>query len=360
MEEYTVLLVGNDVIFVNSLRCYLLEKRNRYIKTAFNIKKALEILEKEKINLVIVDIKIPDMDIIQFVIEIFNRNIWKPLIILKKINTTANWKKPEIFNNFGIVEYIEKPVNLEKLDRSIDGVLNHFKIYQESASEIDLSIIMLMLESERKTGILTVKSGKKKGKIYLKEGDIVDVEVKGSSAEKALEKYLKSAQSKMKIYMEYINHKREKKTNILLSKMLPNNILSLKEYKIKNNKKEGKMAISENIFDSLSTISGFTAGAVYYGDGELVTQKSLTDIDPGKMGGLAVELYKGATSIVDKMGLGVANFIEVHTDEYSFIHTCVLPGVAALGVIVKKDGNIGLLKHEMLAVAKSLIKEFET
>ncbi|MBN1150854.1 hypothetical protein JXA84_06515 [candidate division WOR-3 bacterium] len=75
---------------------------------------------------------------------------------------------------------------------------------------------------------------------------------------------------------------------------------------------------------------------------------------------MAVELYRASKIITDRMGLGMANFVEVRTDNYIFIHTCIIPGVAAMAVIVTKDGNLGLIKHEMLKAAKSLAPEFQS
>ena len=119
------------------------------------------------------------------------------------------------------------------------------------------------------------------------------------------------------------------------------------------------MSLNETALNPLEGISGFAAAYVYLGSGETLISKTNQDMKDANIGGLAVELYRAAKIISDRMGLGIANFVEVHTEHYIFIHTCIIPGVAAMAVIVSKDGNLGLIKHEMVKIAKSLEPEFK-
>ncbi len=118
------------------------------------------------------------------------------------------------------------------------------------------------------------------------------------------------------------------------------------------------MDITEKTLDPLGEVSGFVAGYIYYGTGEIIVSKAPKEMENEQMGGLAVEMYVAAKTIVDRMGLGTANFVEVHTDKFIFIHTCVVPGIAAMGVILSKSGNIGLMRFHMTKLSKALIPEF--
>lgn len=221
MKKQTILIVDDEIVVVQSIKDHILEKGDRYIiKTSFNGKEALDILKKEKINLMILDLNMPVLDGIQLLTELYNRNIWLPVIILTKVITLISDNKGDIFGDFGIVDYIEKPINFDKLDKIIEEVLNRFEVIKESASCIDLHKILLIIKMERRTGVLTVKFGKKNGKIFFKDGDVVDAEVESLSSEESLEECLKSDNGEKKISLEYINHRRENKINKSLEDIL--------------------------------------------------------------------------------------------------------------------------------------------
>jgi len=360
LNKKTVLVVGGDSLFVHSIEVYLLENEHYFIETALQKKKALDILKGKKIDGVIIDVEDRGIDSIQFAIEMFNRNICKPMLVLKKNSIVNTWKEIETSDNLGVVEYLDKPINLEKLERNVAGVLQRFRQYLNSGSCIDFYIILMMLKIERKTGVMSIRSGKKEGWIFFTEGDIVDIEVPGFYPQDFFKRYLQKGQEKARIALQYKKHQREKRIDISLCELLPDHRGWEEGKENQTCQKEAKMAINEKVFEGLASISGFSAGAIYYGDGELVTQITNGEVDPSKMGGLAVELYKAAKTISGKMGIGETNFVEFHADDYSFVHTCIIPGVAALGLVIKKGGNIGLAKHEMVSLAKSLVKEFQT
>ena len=358
MKKQTILILSKDKVFADSIEFYLLEKRNYRIITVFDMPKALQVLRNYGVNLIMMDVKVPDLDSVQFGTQIFNQKICKPLIILNRNGTHQYWQKTEFMKGFGVVEYIDKPINLDRLDRSMSSALNRFQTNRSIISCINFISILFMIKMERKTGVLTVEADPAQGKLFFRGGDLLDVEAQGFSAQEFLLQTMQPDQDGMKIDMRYVEHKRKDNGAIEWSHMLPDNTFLNNLNRRQNQTEENKMAVNEKVFENLAEITGFVAGAIYYGDGELVTAKSLAGMDPAKMGGLAVELYKSATSIVNKMGLGTANFVQVHTDEYTFIHTCIIAGVAALGVIVKDGGNIGLMKHEMSSMATALKKDF--
>jgi len=111
-------------------------------------------------------------------------------------------------------------------------------------------------------------------------------------------------------------------------------------------------------FKNISEISGYVASGVYNGNGEILASRASTDFNIQEVGGLAIELYKSARSIAEKMGIGVCNFVEIHTDNYIFIHSCIVPGKGAMGVLLEASGNIGLTRHQMNKEAKKLVSEF--
>ncbi len=109
----------------------------------------------------------------------------------------------------------------------------------------------------------------------------------------------------------------------------------------------------------LSTISGFLAAGIYNSSGDVLAHLDRKNFKFQEIGSLAIELYTSAKSISDKMGIGVCNFVETHTEQYIFIHMCVVPGKGAMGVLLSSDGNVGLSRHQMRKEGLKLVSEFD-
>lgn len=143
-----------------------------------------------------------------------------------------------------------------------------------------------------------------------------------------------------------------------------NDGLSLNLNDISEQKSEGgKMPINpaqafNESLENLSTISGFLAAGIYNSSGDVLAHLDRKDFKFQEIGSLAIELYTSAKLISDKMGIGTCNFVETHTDQYIFIHMCVVPGKGAMGVLLNSDGNVGLSRHQMRKEGLKLVPEF--
>ena len=137
-KNQTILIVDDELIFLEALKVFISEKEDNFnIITCNNGQDALEILKKEKIDLMLLDINMPVLDGVQLLTELHERDMWLPVIVLSKILVFPD-QRGKIFDDFGIVAYMEKPVNLEKLIIKILEVLRPTKVYQKSGSETKL------------------------------------------------------------------------------------------------------------------------------------------------------------------------------------------------------------------------------
>lgn len=216
MEIQTILIVDDSKPLVELFKEHFIKKHKYVIKVCYNGKEALEILNEENIELVILDIQMPVMDGLQFLAELHNRRIWLPVIIMTGEKIDVSEKK---FREFGIVDYLNKPINFEDLDKRIVDILKK-RINRDSISGISLLGILQILEMEKKTGILRLKIGDHDGKIFFKEGKFADIEAGNFTIDEALEECIKSDVEKKQIHIEYINHRRENKINKSLTEML--------------------------------------------------------------------------------------------------------------------------------------------
>jgi CheY-like chemotaxis protein len=216
MDIQTILIVDDSKPLVQLFREHILKSHKYVVRACYNGQEALDILDSEKIDLIILDIQMPVMDGLQFLTELHNRSIWMPVIIMTGEQIEENERK---FGDFGIVDFLNKPVSLDELDRRIDDVLRR-RVNKDSISGISIIGILQVLEMERKTGILTVRIGKKDGKIFFKEGKVVDIEIDNLNVEDSLEEIIKSDMKKQKISIEYIHHRRENKIEKSLTELL--------------------------------------------------------------------------------------------------------------------------------------------
>jgi DNA-binding response OmpR family regulator/predicted regulator of Ras-like GTPase activity (Roadblock/LC7/MglB family) len=353
VAKQTILIVDDELIFVRSVKNFLLQKRQNYaIKTAYNGREALNILDEEKIDLVILDINMPVVDGIQFLMELHNKKLWLPIIILTGVRILEAEKEVAIFKEYGIVEYMGKPIDFDELKKKIEEVLNHFEIVKKPSSGISIPTILRVIESEKRTGVLTIKSEDGAARIFFRNGKVIDAESKGLSSREAFDRCLKPEYGKNDISIEYINHKRGENPGLSFYDVLLEKFWLVKE---QNNPK--KDVVSEHILKDLNLIAGFIAAAVYDCDGEILSFSGTGKPDLQHMGKLAVELFVVAENFSLEMDWGSAEVIEIKTPGTIFMFVCIKPGRTGLGIVMSHEVNMGRVKLVIREVVKKL-KEF--
>jgi DNA-binding response OmpR family regulator len=217
MSVQNILFVDDSKPLVQLFADHMVKKGYKYgLFTAANGQEALKILTKEAIALVILDIQMPVMDGLQFLAELHNRKIWLPVIIMTGTDLEISEKK---FGEYGIVDYLKKPVFFEDLDKRINGILIRTE-NKDMISGISIFGILQVLEMEKKTGIMSLKISGYDGKIFFKDGKVADIEAGGLSVDKAINEFVRPDLEEKKINIEYINHHRENKINKSLTEMV--------------------------------------------------------------------------------------------------------------------------------------------
>lgn len=166
----TVLVVDDEKLFLASLTEGMKEYEEDFsLITAANGKKALSILRSRDIHLVVTDLKMPVMDGFQLLGHMLNEFPHIPVIVMTAFLTPDIEKQVQGMETF---ELLEKPVDLKLLASKIRNGIQH-------ASEGHLKGIMLfsflqLLEMERKTCVLRVKTASAKGNLYFSDGVLID------------------------------------------------------------------------------------------------------------------------------------------------------------------------------------------
>jgi CheY-like chemotaxis protein len=125
MSETKKILVGEDSSIIINLTKNVLAFENYQMKAARNGKQVLELLEKEKFDLILMDISMPVMDGIECTKQIRIQEdpaISKLPIIA--ISGNINNYTPEEFRRFGFDDFIQKPLNYDKVLATVKKFLS--------------------------------------------------------------------------------------------------------------------------------------------------------------------------------------------------------------------------------------------
>jgi CheY-like chemotaxis protein len=202
---------------VRSLKENLAEMNDNYdVRTSDDGKNALEILGKEKLDLAILNIRIPGINGLRILKELHNNGTWLPIIIVT--DTDLNEEKG-ILKDFGIVDLIKKPFRPGELVKKIEEIMKN-RENKDLIKNFSLPSILQLIDMEKRTGILTIKIGNENGRLFFKDGNVMDFEVKGLSKSEAVEEFINSFYEDREISIEYIDHKKDKEFNMTIMEMV--------------------------------------------------------------------------------------------------------------------------------------------
>lgn len=144
---YNILICDDDYDIVSALKIYLsCDDYKTY--TAYNGRRAIEVIKENKIHLVLLDIMMPDVDGITAMVEI--RKISNVPIILLTAKSEDNDKV--IGLNLGADDYITKPFNpVEVLARVKSQLRRYMQLGSETKHKSIVQIGNVELDDDEKT-----------------------------------------------------------------------------------------------------------------------------------------------------------------------------------------------------------------
>jgi DNA-binding response OmpR family regulator/predicted regulator of Ras-like GTPase activity (Roadblock/LC7/MglB family) len=165
----SILLVDDEKNFLLSLADMLQANEDEFsIKTAGNGKIAANIIDNENIDLVVTDLNMPEMDGFELMAHISQVNSDLPVIAMTAYGTPEMESR---LRNMGAFQYIEKPIDFDSLLRKIKDGLKTGSTKGHVAG-ISLPSFMQLLELDKKTCTLHIKSGKNRGDMFFKQGEL--------------------------------------------------------------------------------------------------------------------------------------------------------------------------------------------
>lgn len=141
------------------------------VLTCENGRKAIETLESQSIDLVVTDIKMPEVDGLELLAYMATHFPALPAIVISGFATQENTQK---LDELGVYSFIRKPLSIKELRKHIFEVLREDS-HNGSLSGISIAGFVQLIESEQKTCLLEIESAENlKGYFYFKQGVLFD------------------------------------------------------------------------------------------------------------------------------------------------------------------------------------------
>jgi YesN/AraC family two-component response regulator len=169
-----VLIVDDEETLTWSMAKSLSKDKDKYeVIIANNGKEALTLLKDNKIDLVISDIRMPDINGLDLLVKIKKDYPDTKVIIMTAYGSSDVQKEA---NRRGSLYYVEKPFEISDIRKIIIDLIGKKKGFQGKVFGLQLTDIIQMNCLSRVTTALTFTKDSEKGVIYLNEGEIVHAE----------------------------------------------------------------------------------------------------------------------------------------------------------------------------------------
>ncbi|MGE5343124.1 MAG: response regulator [Candidatus Omnitrophota bacterium] len=245
-----ILLVDDDETFLLSLKEGLTAQNSDFnIVTAGNGKEALTQLKQLPIDLVVTDLKMPEMDGFELLAHIVKNHKLMPVILITAFGTPETERA---LRQLGPVQYLEKPLDYNVLEEKITEGLK-YKTYGY-VKGISLACFLQVIGMEAETCTLKIRSKEKIGYMYFENGNLINAELDHREGEEPA--YEIAVWDDVEIEIEHNCRKKTKRISKVLNHILLEAYRRNDEYKKKpiieynndliiNQEKESKMNIKK-------------------------------------------------------------------------------------------------------------------
>ena len=210
----TVMIVDNDPV-MREIVASLLRDHGvffRIIKVE-NSAKALKLIDKVTVDLVITGLRVPEEDSIRFVQKLKeSRPEVSRVVLTDVVSPTLKSKIDQV----GVSAYLEEPINMDALTELL---LAELKIaYGGRIRGISLSSFTQMLELEGNSCALRIRGGRETGELYFNKGELIAAKLGELKGKKAAIEIL--AWSNILIDIDFEPFEKEREINIPLMSLL--------------------------------------------------------------------------------------------------------------------------------------------
>ncbi len=182
-EIKKVLIVDDEETLTWSMAKSLSRDRDKYeVEIANNGREALEVLAKMPIDLVISDIRMPDINGLDLLVQI-KRDYPQTKVIIMTAYGSSDVQKEA--SKRGSLYYIEKPFEINEIRKLILDLIKEKRGFEGKLFDLQLTDIIQMNCLGRVTTSLVITKDDHRGAIYFNDGEIVHAECDNTEGEEA-------------------------------------------------------------------------------------------------------------------------------------------------------------------------------
>lgn len=391
----TILIVDDEPRLLKSIDAGLREHQDRIkVITALNGREAVHLLESAQVDLVVTDLKMPEMDGFELLAHISSHYPSLPAIVMTAFST------PEIeeqIKDSSSLKLLEKPIDFDELADSI------FEGLQKSRNEgsltgISLPSFLQLIETEQKTCIIEVSKEQSKGFIYFNQGELYSAVYNNFSGEEAIfgmllledvvirikkhvkRKYKKIVTTPLLALLVEGAQRKDEMLSELENRAPPSLLNENQDEEDKsetfqsdhnNSTEQGDYTMSE-LKDSLARLSdveGFMAVGIFSPNGEMASELNTSGVKLAELGSLANDVLLKAQKATDMMDVGRGQVVHIDAPKAQIIARCLNEntdfsateaGKAHLHMvlILSKDGNLAMAKMKLESVIQECAAAF--
>ncbi|MGC2064568.1 MAG: response regulator [Thermodesulfovibrionales bacterium] len=355
---------------------------------AENGKKAVDILNKTGIDLVVTDLKMPEMDGFELLAFMTKNYPAIPVIVITAYCTPEIKTRLEMIGSFKV---LEKPLDFKDL---VDYIFVELSTISKGYIRgITLPAFLQLVEMERKTCTLTIRARGRRGFLYFSNGELMDADNGIDRQEKAAldivcwdeaeieissicrEKNRNIPTTLSHLLMEGFRLKDEEKRaggnggglnheGEPVTQSGPENFSSVlvdagadtgdtghgqsagDKIKTEGITKEEAMASAKDILNEFSKLQGVDAVCLVGRDGFLLDSISRTGIDTEMIGAIASSGFGASESMGRQLGKGVMSISMIEFDKGPVMFSPVGDD-AFLVIVAEKDSNLGMIRLKL-------------
>lgn len=393
-----VLIVDDEEQLLLTMQAGFESYKDRFqILTARNGKEATALLAATRINLVVTDLKMPEMDGIELLSFLKNNFPEIPAIVMTAFGT------PEIENGLlhtNMIRMLEKPVDFDELTQLILSLLEH-DLTGGTLTGISVPSFLQLIEMEQNTCLMEVKSDEgEQGLLYFNKGVLYDAMFGKESGEDAVYSILLLDDVKIS-FRTLPSKKLKKKIETPLMKLLMEGIRLKDERDLQQEEEKSEdqeheigepasleldheaagidestprkgdiqMANIQEVLEKFKVVDGFEAVGAFSANGEMVAECSVNGTNLAELGALANDVLLKAQKTTEIMKVGRGQLVHVEAPKAHVICRCLNEATdfaanasgrahVHMVLILNKDGNVAMGKMKISSVIQEVAEFF--
>lgn len=125
----SVLIIDDEIEICESIKM-ILDYEDYYVEYSTDSQKGLDLLKEYDYNALLLDIQMPEMNGFELLNKLNESSVYLPVIMISAFSSLENAVKA---TKLGAFDFIEKPIDRDKLLISIRNAVNHSKLLKENA-----------------------------------------------------------------------------------------------------------------------------------------------------------------------------------------------------------------------------------